>query len=262
MFKRTGETIKEVGFKSFVGYIFNALLIILFIFSGVVTVKAGQVIVGILYCALAALVIVPHHRLRVTKALKFVLLVIFFFVLTVISGVNNTPEKQKYEYFSLEQVNNKHGSQWKIWEQPEDYPSRGLRAFQAAEAALFQGETAFDSFHMALLRARHEQRRDIADKDTLIEVAESVDLMMAQFQDNLSDRQLLAKLAEDHTFAVETLGIFGTPTIVFPKGQAVFLKMSPPPSPEECLPLFTKLRHLIEQTRYIQEIKRPQPLNA
>ena len=161
-----------------------------------------------------------------------------------------------WRYFSLEQVNNKQGSQWKIWEQPKDYPSRGLRAFWAAEAARCQGETAFDSFHMALLRARHEQRRDIADKDTLIEVAESVDLMMVQFQDNLSDRQLLAKLAEDHTFAVESLGIFGTPTLVFPERQAIFLKMSSPPL-DECLAVFTELRRLVERRQYIQEIKRP-----
>ena len=114
---------------------------------------------------------------------------------------------------------------------------------------------------MALLRARHEQRRDIADRDTLIEVAESVDLVMSQFQDNLSDRQLLAKLAEDHTFAVENLGIFGTPTIVFPERQAIFLKMSSPP-PDDCLSVFSELRHLVNRRRYIQEIKRPQSSKA
>ena len=161
-----------------------------------------------------------------------------------------------WRYFSLEQVNSQQEPQWKIWEQLADYASRGLRAFWAAEAARRQGEAAFDSFHMSLLRARHEQRRDIADKDTLTEVAESVDLMMAQFQDSLSDRQLLAKLAEDHTFAVESLGIFGTPTLVFPERQAIFLKMSSPP-PDECLAVFTELRHLVERRRYIQEIKRP-----
>jgi len=167
-----------------------------------------------------------------------------------------------WRYFSLEQVNNKQGPQWKIWEQPEDYPSRGLRAFWAAEAARRQGETAFDSFHIALLRARHEQRRNIADMDTLIEVAKSVDLEMAHFQKDVRDRQLLAKLAEDHTFAVETLGIFGTPTLVFPERQAIFLKMSPPPSPEECLSIFTELRHLAERRRCIHEVKRPQRLNT
>lgn len=163
-----------------------------------------------------------------------------------------------WKYFSLEQVNSQQGPEWKIWEQPETYPSRGLRAFWAAEATRRQGEAAFSSFHFALLRARHEERRDIADIATLIQVAESVGLEMTQFQQDLSDRQLLAKLVEDHTFAVETLGIFGTPTLVFPERQAIFLKMSPQPSPEESLPTFTELRHLVEGRRYIQEIKRPQ----
>ncbi len=163
-----------------------------------------------------------------------------------------------WKYFSLEQVNSQQGPVWKVWEQAEDYPSRGLRAFWAAESARRQGETAFASFHIALLRARHEQRRDIADINTLNEVAESVDLKMAKFKKDLRDRRLLAKLAEDHTFAVETLGIFGTPTLVFPEKQALFLKMAPPPSPEECLPVFDELRHLAEERQSIQEVKRPQ----
>ncbi len=167
-----------------------------------------------------------------------------------------------WKYFSLEQINNQQGPQWKIWEQAEDYRSRGLRAFGAAEAARHQGEAAFSSFHIALLRARHEQNRDIADMKTLIEVAESVKLEMPQFQKDLSDRQLLAKLAEDHTFAVETLGVFGTPTLVFPERQAVFLKMSPPPPPEESLSVFAEVRHLAEQRQYIKEIKKPQRSNV
>ncbi len=163
-----------------------------------------------------------------------------------------------WKYFSLEQVNSQQGPQWKIWEQPESYSSRGLSAFRAAEAARRQGEAVFSSFHIALLRAKHEQHQDIADIKTLIEVAESVDLEMTQFQEGLGDRRLLAKLAADHSFAVETLGIFGTPTLVFPERQTIFLKMSSPPSPEESLSVFAELRYLVERRRYIQEIKRPQ----
>jgi predicted DsbA family dithiol-disulfide isomerase len=163
-----------------------------------------------------------------------------------------------WRYFSLEQVNNQQGPQWKIWEQPEDYPSRGLRAFWAAEAARSQGEAAFGSFHFALLKARHEQSRDIADVSTLVEVAEGVGLKMSQFQKDLADRRLLSRLAEDHTFAVETLGVFGTPTLVFPERQAIFLKLSAPPPTEESLALFTELHHLADRRRFIQEIKRPE----
>ncbi len=162
-----------------------------------------------------------------------------------------------WRYFSLEQSNSQQEPEWKIWEQREDYPSRGLRAFRAAEAARRQGETAFDSFHIALLKARHEQHKDIADMGTLTQVAESVNLEMSQFQKDFSDCKLLAKLAEDHTFAVEVLGIFGTPTLVFPENQAVFLKMSPPLS-EDSLSVFNEIRTLAERRRHIQEIKRPQ----
>ena len=161
-----------------------------------------------------------------------------------------------WQYFSLEQVNSQQGPEWKIWEQSDDYPSRGLRAFRAGEAARRQGKAAFVVFHIALLKARHEQRQDIADMNTLNQVAEMANLDMVQFRKDFGDPKLLAKLAEDHTFAIETLGVFGTPTLVFPESQAVFLKMSLP-SPEESLSVFSEVRNLAERRRHIQEIKRP-----
>lgn len=162
-----------------------------------------------------------------------------------------------WKYFSLEQVNSQQGPQWKIWEQSEDYPSGGLGAFHAAEAARRQGETTFNRFHFALLNARHEQRRNIADKNTLTEVAKSVKLEMTQFRKDLSDRTMLNRLGEDHTFAVDTLGIFGTPTLVFLERKAIFLKMESPPPPDDCLSVFNEIRHLAEHRQYILEIKRP-----
>ncbi len=163
-----------------------------------------------------------------------------------------------WRYFSLEQANQQQEPEWKLWEQPEDHPSRGLRAFWAAEAARRQGEDAFDCFHITLLRARHEQQRDIADMNTLAEVAKSAGLDMTQFQKDIADRRLLTKLAEDHTFAVETLGIFGSSTLVFPQRQAIFMKMSSSPAPEDCLPVFIELRHLADRRPYIRELKRPE----
>ncbi|MDP6126623.1 MAG: DsbA family protein [Dehalococcoidales bacterium] len=163
-----------------------------------------------------------------------------------------------WRYFSLEQVNNRQGPGWRIWEQSEDHSSRGLAAFRAAEVARRQGGTAFDAFHMALLRAKREQGQDIADEDILCRVAEVVGLEMARFRKDLADPQILTRLAEDHTFAVDTLAVFGTPTLVFPENQAVFLKMSPP-SPEESLSVFDEVRTFAERRPHIQEIKRPQP---
>ena len=162
-----------------------------------------------------------------------------------------------WKYFSLEQVNSQQGPEWKLWEQPEDYPSRGRNAFRAAEAARRQGAVVFDTFHMALLKARHEESRDISDVAVLTEVAESAGLDMDQFHKNFTGRQLLARLAEDHTYAAETLQVFGTPTLVFPEQQAVFLKMAPPPSSEEAIAAFGEVRTIAEDRLQIREIKRP-----
>src|SRR6185437_10838347 len=69
-----------------------------------------------------------------------------------------------WRYFPLEQVNSAEGPDWKLWEQPEGYRSRGLPAFRAAEAARRQGDEAFAAIHVALLRARHEDGADIAER--------------------------------------------------------------------------------------------------
>ncbi len=82
----------------------------------------------------------------------------------------------KWYSFPLEQVNSTQGPKWKLWEQPDDYKSRGLWAFRGGEAARLQGETAFERYHMALLGARHRENRDIADREVLIEVARETEL--------------------------------------------------------------------------------------
>ena len=162
-----------------------------------------------------------------------------------------------WKYFSLEQVNRRPGHGQKIWELPEDSPAPGWRAFRAAEAARCQGETAFTDFHMALLEEKHVRKSDIEDMKVINRVAQRVGLEMARFREDFSRRQSLARLAEQHTFAVETLGIFGTPTLVFPAGQAIFLKMSPPPSPEESLAVFREMSNLACHRPNILEVKRP-----
>jgi protein-disulfide isomerase-like protein with CxxC motif len=110
---------------------------------------------------------------------------------------------------------------------------------------------------MALLKAKHEQGRDISNVDTLIELARSIGLETAQIQKDINDNSLLLKLAKDHTFAVETLGIFGTPTLVFPRGKPIFLKLAFPPPSSEGLSVFQEIRCISEQRQYIMEIKRP-----
>lgn len=102
----------------------------------------------------------------------------------------------------------------------------------------------------------HEAKRKIADKDVLADVAGDAGLDVTRFRTDLDDRRLLKKLAEDHTFAVTSFNVFGTPTLVFDGQHAVFLKMTPPP-PEEALAMFEEVRQVAVSRPNIREIKRP-----
>ena len=163
----------------------------------------------------------------------------------------------RWHCFPLEQVNHVNGPEWKLWEQPDDFRSRGLWALRAGEAAKLQGELPFERFHMALLRARHEQRRDIADRAVLAEVARETGLDVDRFQRDLVDRGLLARIGEDYTRGVQEHGIWGTPTLVFNGQQAAYLKMRPAPPAEEAVKLFEELFDLIGGRPYLFEVKRP-----
>lgn len=164
-----------------------------------------------------------------------------------------------WRYFSLEQVNNENGPNWKLWEQPPEYESRGRLAFQAAEAARLQGKEAFERFHLALLRKRHEEAKKLFLKETAIEAAGVAGLDLRRFENDLAEPSLIQKLAADHTYAVEHHGVFGTPTLVFANGRAAYLKMKPAAPPAEAIAVWNDLHETIARRPYIEEVKRPVP---
>ncbi len=157
----------------------------------------------------------------------------------------------------MEQVNSAEGPEWKLWEQPEGYRSRGRPAFHAAIAARNQGEHAFLRFHHALLQAKHEDGKDHGKRDTLLAVADQVGLDREQFERDIADRSLLARIGEDYTDAHDRLGVFGTPTFVFPNGGAAYLKLTPHVVLPEPLPLFEEFVRTVRDRPYVVEIKRP-----
>lgn len=95
------KSVKELGIKNIVGFIISALFLGFFVTATVVTIKAGQLTAGIFYLLIAVLVLVPHHRLRVTPALKYIIILILFFIVAAVNGKNNPTPEQKYEYFKL-----------------------------------------------------------------------------------------------------------------------------------------------------------------
>ncbi|NJK78875.1 MAG: thioredoxin domain-containing protein [Chloroflexaceae bacterium] len=175
-----------------------------------------------------------------------------------------------WRYFSLEQVNLPAGSDWKVWEQADEYEhpnperngpnQRGLFAFWAAEAARKQGPECFDRFRATLYNARHNPTENrpmnYSNRKLFEQVAAAANLDINRFIQDFHDRSLLEALRRDHEEAIAR-GIFGVPTIVFDNENAVFLKMDDVPPVEDVLPFFHNLRHSFTGRRWLLEAKRP-----
>ena len=146
-----------------------------------------------------------------------------------------------------------------MWEQPGSYPSQGLPALRAGEAARRQVEEAFQRFHLALLNAHHIDRKNTSQLEVLLDVAGATGLDLEKFRRDLDDRSHLQKIGTDYTEAREKYGVFGTPTIVASNGNAAYLKMMPPPSPEDAVQVFDTLFGIVSRMPSIGEIKRPEP---
>jgi predicted DsbA family dithiol-disulfide isomerase len=159
--------------------------------------------------------------------------------------------------FALEQVNARDEPGWKAWEQGPEYVSRGLVPLRGGVAARNQGEEAHFSYMFALLEAKHVEREDIRTREAVIEIAQSAGLDVPRFEDDIDDPATLEQVVRDHESAAEQ-GVFGTPTIVFEDGFAVFLKMYTPPE-NETMSAFEHFIGLARGRKYFGEMKRPQP---
>lgn len=158
--------------------------------------------------------------------------------------------------FPLEQVNSHEGPEWKLWEHPDDSLSQGLLALQAAKAAERQGMAAFKPFHYALMDLRHVTRRTLTRKATLIDLARETGLDIEKFTKDLEDRSLLTAIGEDYETGAAQFGVFGTPTLVFPDGGALYVQMTPAPL-SEAAGLLTTFARMASKQPYLFEIKRP-----
>ncbi len=171
------------------------------------------------------------------------------------------PLNLTWRAFPLEQVNSDKGPDWKLWEQADSYRSRGLPAFRAALAAQAQGDDAFRRFHWALIQARHVDGKDLGKPDTLRGAAETAGLDIDRFEADRVDRSLLPRIGEDWAAGRDRLGVFGTPTFVFPNGEAIYLKfkLGAVPQGEEAATFFEEFVRLGQDRPNVLELKRPTP---
>jgi len=152
-----------------------------------------------------------------------------------------------WQPFSLSQVNSDKESDIKLWEQPEhlDGSDHTFLAHRSGLAAKRQGKEAFESFFITLLKARHEDKKDLNDP-------------VVMEREDQSDPDLLREIGESHTKAIEEVGAFGVPTFVFGEGKAAFLKMFIPPD-EQCAEIYDTLIKTMSEFAHVGELKRPQP---
>lgn len=161
--------------------------------------------------------------------------------------------------FPLEQVNAPDGPEWGLWEKESRIRSKGRAAFEAAFAAKRQGDEAFKKFHWGLLRARWEEDLDLGRRASHLAVAEEAGLDLAKFEQDLDDPALLAEVGEDYTFARNTYGVFGTPTVVFPNGGAAYLKVTADFPKDGAKSFFEDFVSTVRDRPTVLEIKRPFP---
>jgi predicted DsbA family dithiol-disulfide isomerase len=162
-----------------------------------------------------------------------------------------------WKFFPLEQVNAPEDADMPIWDLPPERRSRARDSFHAAAAARRQGREEFERFHAALLTLKHEEGQDHGKRSTLDEAAARAGLDLTRFAADLGDPALLKEVENDYVAGREGLGVFGTPTFVFTNGQSAYLRILPPPPPEEAVAFWLDFVRDVRDRAYLHEIKRP-----
>lgn len=149
------------------------------------------------------------------------------------------------------------------WARPWADANSELRGFMAAEAARQQGAPAFRRFHDALEAAVHAEFLELGDEETLIGAAEQAELDVERFRSALQAPADLARAAQrSHARAEEAFGVFGTPTLVFPNGQAIHVELAAIPAARDARVLFEAVTALAIEQPYVGQLKRTTPLPA
>jgi len=101
MKKQEKEQVKEIGVWNVTCWIFAGLAVLFSIFSAVVTIKAGQILIGLLFFIPGIFAAVPKKYLRISRPLKVIIFIVVYFTLLIISGVDAPKPEQQYEYYNL-----------------------------------------------------------------------------------------------------------------------------------------------------------------
>jgi predicted DsbA family dithiol-disulfide isomerase len=160
-----------------------------------------------------------------------------------------------WKAFSIEQVNSDKGPDWTIWGLPDNVKNFSRNQFIAAYAAERQGPEKFEKFLLSMFDARHKYDKVPGKNDAMTSCAKKAKLDLEQFKADMADPSLKARLEQDHVGGVEQHGVFGTPTIVFPNGAAIYVKMRPAAPKTQTLKVWKQIVAMSEQ-EYLSELKK------
>ena len=168
----------------------------------------------------------------------------------------------EWRHFSLYQHNYQGEQTWQLWNEPVDPEdesgTKGLLPFLASCAARQQGDEAFDTFRLELMRSRHQHCRPLT-LATVREVAEAAGLHLPSFEQELANPECRTLVAKEHHQAA-ALDVFGTPTFHFFEGNLAYFRIGAlPKTPRESVELFLNYQHILTTYPYLETIKRPRP---
>jgi hypothetical protein len=124
------------------------------------------------------------------------------------------------------------------------------------------GPAAFERYHMAVFRAYHVHKRDVANPLELLAIAREVDIDTTVLAEDLRTRKYKKEVGTDHEEASEPHNIFGVPTILRDGQEPTFVKLAAGTwEGSEDLEFFYDL-FKVSTRPYVLEIKKPASANS
>ena len=114
----------------------------------------------------------------------------------------------------------------KPWPENKALPDSSMPAHEAAKCAQVQGNEAFESYHMALMKAYFSDCKDISSRQVLISLAEEAQLDVPKFISDLEGDLPRSRVLAEYEEAVRDGNIIGVPTVIF--GERAVLEAAVP----------------------------------
>lgn len=132
-----------------------------------------------------------------------------------------TPLDVDWLPFSLEQVNGEHGEGVFLWEHPE-IETGSFLGLGAGRWIARHAPEAFEAYHYAAFSTMHDDERPL-DRDTIIGLAKEAGAV--GLEEAIDSGEALQAAGASFVRLYNEHGVFGTPTIIFPDGTGLYVRL-------------------------------------